>query len=135
MASYFMTSKLLKEWVAKACEDLEAAQILFKNRRKNFSALVCFHCHQFAEKYLKAFLISLGTQPPRIHHLAKLLDLAVEKEPALELIRDLLDTLEAYGVDVRYPGNHPPRTAARKALKASEQLKKFLDDHFKGSAL
>ena len=117
--------KIAKQWLAKAKNDLLNADNNLKSDEVPFDT-VCFHCQQFAEKYLKACLIDRGVRPPRIHHLARLLDLVVEEIPTCELARDLVDILETYAVDVRYPGNQPTRRAARNALKAAEELREVL---------
>ena len=35
-------------------------------------SVICFHCQQAAEKYLKAFLVQRGLKPERTHDLAHL---------------------------------------------------------------
>jgi HEPN domain-containing protein len=58
---------IIREWVAKADEDFEFALVNLKEC-KPFAALICFHFHQSAEKYLKAFIVAhdLGFQSPTI---------------------------------------------------------------------
>ena len=43
---------IIKEWISKADEDFEFARINLEEA-KPFYAQICFHFHQFAEKYLK----------------------------------------------------------------------------------
>ena len=60
---------ILAEWIAKAEGDLATAQRELRARRAPNYDAVCFHSQQCAEKYLKAFLISEGIEPPRTHNL------------------------------------------------------------------
>lgn len=48
-------NELTKEWVEKAEEDFDAADALLYGREVPLAAVVCFHCQQSAEKYLKAY--------------------------------------------------------------------------------
>jgi len=48
---------IIQEWVAKADEDFEFALVNLKEG-KPFAALICFHFHQSAEKYLKAYIVA-----------------------------------------------------------------------------
>ncbi len=59
-------------WLKYADDDLRAAEELIKAGLYN---LACFHSHQAAEKYLKAFLVKHRINPPRIHKLPVLVSL------------------------------------------------------------
>jgi HEPN domain-containing protein len=48
--------------------DLKAAEAL-ASLSDDLRPVVLFHCQQAAEKWLKAFLISSGVEPPLIHAL------------------------------------------------------------------
>src|SRR6058998_950113 len=47
--------KATKEWIEKAEDDYQAAEFL-AGSDKSFHGVVCVHCQQCAEKYLKALL-------------------------------------------------------------------------------
>ena len=47
---------IVKEWVSKADEDFYFARVNLEEK-KRFFAQICFHFHQAAEKYLKAYII------------------------------------------------------------------------------
>ena len=68
-------TEVLRQWVRKAEHDLEAARLILAAETHCPYDTVCFHCHQAAEKYLKALLTLLGIQAPRTHDLGKLLAL------------------------------------------------------------
>ena len=67
--------------------------------------IVCYHCQQFIEKYLKAFLVSKGQEPPHIHDLAKLASLCKIEYPDFGQIKQKCIILTEYGVQSHYPGN------------------------------
>ena len=53
-------------WVQKAEADWHAAQHLDAEPER-LNDIICFHCQQTAEKYLKALLQELGLPIPRTH--------------------------------------------------------------------
>ena len=67
---------LADEWVEKAEADYKAAAALNRRRKEPLPDIVCYHCQQSAEKYLKAYLIAQSMPPPHIHDLVQLLGLA-----------------------------------------------------------
>ena len=78
--------------------------------------LVCFHCQQAAEKYLKALLLELGLPPPRTHNLQQLLTLLLPHVATLKSLRRSLVTLSRFAVEYRYPGQNATGREARSAL-------------------
>ncbi|NUO82559.1 HEPN domain-containing protein [candidate division KSB1 bacterium] len=77
---------------------------LQRRRTKPLPDLVCFHCQQAAEKYLKAFLILHEAAFPKTHDLVSLLELCVPFQPEIELLREPMELLNPYSVCFRYPG-------------------------------
>jgi HEPN domain-containing protein len=108
---------LTKEWVGKAEADYAVVQKLRK-ARPPFHDIVCFHCQQAAEKYLKAYLQEQGLPVPRIHDLVDLLLLLVPSDSKLKVLRRAARSLSQFAVDIRYPGI---RASARKAQAAERQ--------------
>ena len=51
---------VLDEWADKAEADYKAAVALNRRRKEPLPDIVCYHCQQSAEKYLKALLEELG---------------------------------------------------------------------------
>lgn len=93
-------SSEFEAWLKYADDDLAAAEHLFSVELYN---LVCFHCHQAAEKTLKAFLISHGINPPRTHKLVTLLYMCTPKKPELEDLENDVIALDMYYIPTRYP--------------------------------
>lgn len=117
---------LAAEWMAKAQGDFNVAQRELRARRSPNYDACCFHAQQCAEKCLKAFLVSRKLEPPRTHNLIDLLALCLPRDPAFELIRGALELLNAYAVDIRYPGESATKEEARDAVKAMKQVFEFV---------
>jgi HEPN domain-containing protein len=114
---------LTSEWIEKAEGDFATAgrEIRVRNT-PNFDA-VCFHAQQCAEKYLKALLQEANLPFGKTHHLTALLDILVAAIPSLELLRPQLQSLNAYSVSIRYPGESADKTAAKEALSLSTAIR------------
>jgi len=121
-----MTNAYLVEWIRKAEEDYNAALALARQRKKSTPNAVTFHCQQCAEKYLKAFLVQSGVGFPKTHDLLELHKLCLGVNPAFELIGDLLDSLNPYAVEFRYPGDEVNADEAREAIGAVKEVRRFM---------
>ena len=109
---------LAAEWVAKAEADYQGAVALGRRRKMPLPDLVCFHCQQCAEKYLKALLQEAGSAFPKTHVLVDLANLAIGHDPSLAVIQPSLLILEDYAVKFRYPGMNATVAQSRAALQA-----------------
>jgi HEPN domain-containing protein len=78
--------------------------------------LVCFHCQQTAEKYLKALLEELGANIPKTHDLEKLLNLLLTHHAGLHSQRRGLRFLTDFAVLSRYPGESASKREACRSL-------------------
>jgi HEPN domain-containing protein len=109
------------QWVRFAEEDLEGARNL-ATRHPPLRNLVCFHCQQSAEKYLKALLQELGLPVPRTHDLEDLLDLLLPHDGTLAPLRRALRSLTRYAVAFRYPGVRATTRRMQAALRHAERV-------------
>jgi HEPN domain-containing protein len=89
-----------------ADEDLRAAEILSEHYPMSDS-IICFHCQQSAEKYLKGFLFENNAEPPKIHDLAVLRTLCEQIRSEFVTIRGQCAFLNRYSVTPRYPAEWP----------------------------
>jgi len=107
---------ITQEWVDKAEGDFETAEreLSVQNRPNNDA--VCFHVQQCIEKYLKARLLEAKLTPPKTHDLEDLLDLNLPHEPLWEAYRPMLNKLNSYAIDYRYPGNSATHDIAKIAV-------------------
>lgn len=60
---------VVEQWIERAEYDLETAISLLKGKRYLY---VAFMCQQSIEKMLKAYIASLGKNPPLVHNLLRL---------------------------------------------------------------
>lgn len=123
-----MKNKLFKEWIIKAQNDLESAQILF--REKGPADTLCFHCHQAIEKYLKAFLVYYQIEFLKIHDLWKIAKEVAKKDKDILEFEKELKTLNAYYIESRYPSEvlSYSREECKQILKIAEEIAKFISD-------
>lgn len=96
--------QLVDEWITKAEHDLGMAELAIANKPE-YTDLICFHCQQSAEKYLKAYLIRLDINFKKSHSLIYLLDLLAAGENVPDSLYRIAEILEDYSVEIRYPGN------------------------------
>lgn len=97
-------SDLVSEWVAKGEEDWSSAQILLRDKSPLVTPAL-FHLQQCAEKLLKALLIKKKIHFERRHDLSYLLLLADESK--LNCHSGMLNRLNPFAVEIRYPGDLP----------------------------
>jgi HEPN domain-containing protein len=112
-------------WVRKAEDDIEGARDLAA-RKPPLRDLVCFHCQQAAEKYLKAFLQEAGVPVPRTHDLDRLLNLVVAHDSTLQRLERGLNSLSRYAVDYLYPILRTRARQMQSALRLAERVRKEL---------
>ena len=124
-----MPPENISPWIRKAENDLLAVDNNLVAARVPFD-VVCYHCQQATEKYLKALLVSLGAKPSRTHDL-----LALLQESRTYLIPSPPDTIEkacavlnSYGVEVRYPDDQsePSAEDASEARERAETVRRWV---------
>lgn len=125
-----MNPKGVQEWITKAEEDYQTVLILSRQRKNFLPDSICFHAHQFAEKYLKALLAQNNLTTPKTHDLIFLLDQLKEVESELELNRDILRDMNRYAVESRYPGEKASIQEAKTAIKYIKELHKIFSNKF-----
>ena len=88
--------------------------------------VICFHCQQAAEKYLKAYLISKNVDFGKTHNLEYLVKLCSEIDTEFENVK--VGDLSFYAVEVRYPDDFymPTIDEAKESLKLAKELEVFI---------
>ena len=94
--------KEAQEWQRLAAMDLNTAEYL-QSMSPLPLEIICYHCQQSAEKYLKGYLVFCGMAPPRMHDLDELCKLSLKFSNTFKNIADQCSDLTAYGVGPRYP--------------------------------
>lgn len=114
------------DWVVKAEGDYRMAVALNLRHKQPLPDGICFHCQQCADKYLKAYLVSKGMTPPRIHDLPDLLSLCRVYDATFAALAPDARLLNQYAVDVCYPGVTATIVEAADALKTLRRLRRVL---------
>ena len=111
-----------EKWFKLALYDLETARVMFETGRYRY---VPFMCQQAIEKVLKG-MISEKLNPPRIHDLVRLAELAEIKFTNDDLL--MLEKISSLYVRMRYfPTESISRFSAEEYLMFTEELcQKFL---------
>ena len=112
-----------RDWIEKAEADHLAAVDLARRRKLPLHDMVCFHCQQSAEKYLKARLEEAGIHFPKTHDLEAILALALTVEPLWSALLTATRRLKPFGVLIRYPGNDASKAQARRALTDAKAIR------------
>jgi HEPN domain-containing protein len=117
----------LKQWITIADNDFDAANHLANNMRPVPYEIICFHCQQAAEKYLKWFLVLHDREPPKIHDLEELEKLCETISPAFSALLDKCSYLTVYGVQSRYPSvMQLEKEDMDRALAYAELIREFV---------
>jgi HEPN domain-containing protein len=94
-----------KEWFDMARKDLRGAEILLEHGAD--MGLVCFHCQQAIEKYLKGFLIKASGALQQGHNLVKLCKKAAVYHRDLDKFTKDLAFVNTFYIETRYPAEDP----------------------------
>lgn len=111
-----------RDWIEKTEADHLAAVDLARRRKLPLHDMVCFHCQQSAEKYLKARLEEFGIYFPKTHDLEAILAIALTIEPLWAALLPAARRLKPFGVLIRYPGNDATKAQARRAMQDTKAI-------------
>jgi HEPN domain-containing protein len=117
--------KSFMAWIEKADSDLQAAHVIF-DADVLILDIVCFHCQQAVEKYLKGFLVVHEIDFPRTHILEYLLQLCAAVDDDFNSFN--VNELSQYAVRARYPHDSyaPEKTEVIYYLELSSQVRKMV---------
>lgn len=108
----------------KANKDIKTIEIMKKY--EEVTEIVCFHCQQGAEKYLKALLIYKGEENiPKTHNIDLLLNLCRKYDE--DFIIYTGTELTTYAVDLRYPDTLyiPSKQQMNEAINVTDEIIKL----------
>lgn len=115
---------IVREWVAKAENDLLNAAHTLRLGPRCPTDTVCFHAQQCVEKYVKALLAFRKLEFPRTHDLEALVT-RLRNGPTLS--PGDLTRLTRYATVTRYPGaDEIPLGEARQAVAAARRMRKAI---------
>lgn len=116
-----MTTEEFEVWLRRAESNLRIAHL---GRSEGiFLEDLCFEAEQAAEKALKALLIYLSGDYPKVHVFALLLERLEQYVVVPEPVREVVE-LSDYAVQIRYPGDYYPvsEDEYERALKLAERV-------------
>jgi len=127
---------VLREWLAKADNDLKNATHTLTLGKEAPTDTVCFHAQQCVEKYIKALLVFRGTPFPQTHDIHGLRALLPPKLRP-RLAKKVQNRLTDYATVLRYPGSGPdvPLAEARQAVAIARQVRREVRKHLPPAAL
>lgn len=98
-------TKAYQEWFKKGKLDLRGAEILYEY--DGDFGLVCFHCQQAVEKYLKGYLILQTGLLQEGHNLVKLCKKANKYETIFGSYLKDCAFINTFYIETRYPAEDP----------------------------
>ncbi len=118
--------KIVNEWLNIAEMDIASAKFL-QNMHPLPIEIICYHCQQSAEKYLKGFLAFKENEVLKTHDLLVLNNLCQKYDKDFLSINEECLRLTDYGVNIRYPYPMDLNKSDMKiALKDSQKIKAFI---------
>ena len=120
-----MDKELVAEWLKHADDDIDTA-LLLKEMRPQHYEIICYHCEQAVEKYLKGFLVSKEQMPPRTHDLNNLCDLCSNHDHDFLQLQPQCSYLTPFAVQPKYPNELGITSAnVEQAIKFALEVKDF----------
>ena len=125
--------EILQQWLSKGKDDLIVAEYLSAMHHPTPDEIICFHCQQSAEKYLKAYVFLQDIEPEKTHDLKDILDVCIEYDTSFSTLLSKAYILTRYGVLPRYPNNlrittEDMKTAIQYAKDVQEFVLKAIDE-------
>ncbi len=124
-----MNDDVVKNWVIKAINDYKTAEKLI-NLPENeiITDTLCFHCQQFVEKLLKAYLILHNKEFKKVHDMEYLVKLCTDISKDFEWLNEAAKILSIYSVEIRYPDGFyiPTIKEAENCFELIQRVKSFL---------
>lgn len=117
----------LREWIEIAKSDYDVA-IFLQTMYPTPLEIICYHCQQSGEKFLKGYLCYCGKDIPKTHDLTKLCKLCTELDSSFEGLEADSAILSVYATGTRYPDREEIlEIDMRFALKSAENIANFVN--------
>lgn len=126
---------MIQKWIHSAENNLASAEHLAQTMDRNSFRMIWRHCHQAAEKYLKALIISKHRNPPNMKNLLKPLEICEEyaKIELTEIYREC-ERLTDYDVgEHEYDSDDMKDNVTGQALKDIEKIRYFVTSYLEES--
>lgn len=113
------------EWFEMAEYDLKTALFLL-DMKPIPTEIICYHCQQSAEKYLKGFIALNGEEILKTHDLTTLNKKCCSYDKEFNALEEACINLTDYGVQVRYPFHVDIEEMDMKlAIENAKKIKEF----------
>ena len=113
------------EWMKVADNDFDSAILLNEAVRRHYE-IICYHCAQAAEKYLKGYLIYQNTITEKPHNLIFLNNLCIEIDGDFGNLKTACDFLNQFATNIRYPNKYEViEKDVNSAISAVEIIRNF----------
>ena len=114
----------VNEWLRFANMDLDTANHLFNTMYPKPYEIICYHCQQSAEKFLKALYVQNQKEVSKIHDLVVLAKSLSDHYSSISDILRECAILTPTGVRIRYPQEMPlEEEDVKLALSYAEKIK------------
>ena len=114
-------------WIQKAENDISSARYLAENMHPAPAEIICFHCQQAAEKYLKAYLVYNDQEPPKTHDLIELVKFCNNYNTDFSPLFTKCEYLIPFAIRTRYPGGSDPEDEdIKRALAYANDIIEFV---------
>ena len=127
-----------ERWLTRAQSDLRIGRAILEDHEADDAWASCVHAHQAAEKSVKTVLVAFGTDFPKTHDLARLVDLTPPGTP-VPVARDELEWLTYFATAGRYVVDDPMGAAdpgwhdAERALADAADLLAWAEQRSSGA--
>lgn len=114
------------EWFSYAENDLNSAKFLMKMHPIPIE-IICYHCQQSAEKYLKGYIALNGGSIIKTHDLIILNKACTKYDKDFYKIENDCIELVDYGIQTRYPYHIDlEENDMKEAIVSADKVKKFI---------
>ena len=115
---------IIDEWLRFANMDLDAAKFSFKTMHPAPLEIICFHCQQAAEKFLKSIFIHLNITIIKTNCLPLLVTTLLDYIDVPNEIDDISEYLTQFATRTRYPNvTKIDEDQTKLAISQAEQVK------------
>ena len=123
---YLSMDKTYDTWIEYASRDLASARHLLTLYPIPLE-IICYHCQQSAEKFLKAYLIFQRIAPKRTHDLEELFKECIKFDESFLSIEEECSNLTDFAVNTRYPYElELTLEDTKNAIKDAEKIKEYI---------
>jgi HEPN domain-containing protein len=117
----------VRQWFAIADSDLSVSEHLLAAHNPRPDEIICFHCQQAGEKYLKGYLRIHDVEFPKIHDLVAIRKLCEKVYADFSRLAIHTQFLTQYGVLPKYPSELQMLPEdAETAIRYAREIKAFV---------